>query len=263
MATENIDEQDKKTEEDKSQKQDKVTDNKDSGEDKGTEVDLSKFVSVDEFERTKAALAKANREAADNRHKLKDYTELGISSEELKDLVTERAEKEEERKRQEGKFEEILNERISEFEKKIAEKDSLIEESKKRMESYLVNGSLTSALNKEGVSEKVGVALLKDKVKVVDSDGEMSVVVVDGDGSPLMNKQGKAMSVHEYVVSLKDDDEYSQIFPAPDKKGVDANGKQNKSTNWSGPKQRSKMSFDQRLEYQKKFGFDEYNKLPF
>lgn len=227
----------------------------------------------EELERTRAALAKANDEAKKYRLKAKAFEGIDLDPEQVKQIIEkhkesekQRQEREIERKKQEGKFEELIEKSRKEAEEAIKAKDSVIDSYKQKLESYLVEGTLNEIYAKEKLSPKLANPLIKPYVKAVSNeDGEYEVVVLDNDGTPKLNNEGKRMSVSEFVESLKSDDDYAVLFPAPSNGG--AGGKQSDrqpgGQKPSANSKRSSMTLEQKLEFQKQYGMEAYQKLPF
>lgn len=225
-----------------------------------------------ELERTRAALAKANDEAKKYRLKAKAFEGIDLEPEQVKQIIEkhresekQRQEREIERKKQEGKFEELIDKARKDAEEAIKAKDAVIDSYKAKLESYLVDGTLNEIYAKEKLSPKLANPLIKPFVKALSNeDGEYEVVVLDSDGTPKLNNEGKRMSVSEFVETLKNDNDYSILFPAPSNGGGGKPSDRQPSGQKPSPNsRRSTMTLDQKLEFQKQYGMEAYQKLPF
>jgi len=54
--------------------------------------------------------------------------------------------------------------------------------------------------------------ILKQRIKVVDSDGKLVVKVLEENGDPSINKDGEPLSISALVKSLKDDEAFAGAF---------------------------------------------------
>lgn len=226
-------------------------------------------VSVEEFERTKNALEKANREAMERRHKLKEWDELGVDPEKVKALLEQQAEAERKKKEEEGRYQELIdemrNQTQSEIERKENEWKQQLQKMQSSVEKHLVDSKIAEALSSEGVkSPKLLSRYMKDYVKTVEGeDGDYKTVVLDDEGNIRTKRGGAAMTVADFVNELKSSDEFASVFPAPNVNGTGSTNDTAKAAK-DAPTglRRSQMSMEQKIAYQTKNGMDEYLKLP-
>ena len=143
------------------------------------------------------------------------------------------------------------------------EKD-LTEQLKKKdsaLEHYLIDSQLESEINKsDGYSHMLKPAL-RDKLKVVEENGNYVVRVYEGD-VPRLNMDGSQMTISDLVASFKSDELWLPAFKSSGATGGGATGN-NSGTGGSGiAKNRSKMSLSEKTAYVKDNGMDKYMSLP-
>lgn len=226
-------------------------------------------VSVEEFERTKNALEKANREAMERRHKLKEWDELGVDPEKVKALLEQQAEAERKKKEEEGRYQELIdemrNQTQSEIERKESEWKQQLQKMQSTVEKHLVDKTIAETLSSEGVkSPKLLSRYMKDYVKTVEGeDGDYKTVVLDDEGNVRTKRGGAAMTVADFVNELKSSDEFASVFPAPKVNGTGSTNDTAKAAN-NAPSglRRSQMSLEQKVAYQNQHGFEAYAALP-
>lgn len=227
-------------------------------------------VSVEEFERTRDALAKANKEAQDRRHKLKEWDDLGVDPDKVKQLLQQEEDARRKRMEEEARYNELIEEMQSSTE---SEKQKITEEYEEKLktartavERHLVDKTIAETLSSEGVkSPKLLSRYMKDYVKTVEDDGEYKTVVLDDDGNIRTKRGGANVTVNDFVNELKGSDEFASVFPAPKVSGTGASNDTSKaSSSTAAPtnQKRSKMSLGQKLAYQEKYGMDAYKSLP-
>ena len=246
-----------------------TTDNVETSTEKA-DTKVSDYGTVDpaEFERTRKALEKANKEAQDRRLKLKEWEELNVDPNKVRELLEKQREAEVKRKEEEGRYRELLEEietsTQSEIQKAKQEAEEQVSKMKSNLEKYFVDKTVTEALASEGASVKLLGKHIKDQVAVIDVDGDYQTVVVDKNGEPRLKRGGAYMTVDDLIAEMKKDDEFARAFPAPK---VSGNGTGDASTSNSGRPNtsglsKSKMTITERAAFRTKYGVDEYNKIP-
>lgn len=217
-------------------------------------------VSIEEFERTRKALAKANKEAQDRRHKLQEYEELGVDPEKIKSMLQEQRDKEIAQMEEERRYNELLDKMKEETTSKVEQYQKENENMKRTVEKYVRDNTINEAIAAEDGVPKLLQGIVRDRTKVVqDEHGDYLTVVLDEYG------QESDMSVKDLVSSFKDDPDLGYAFKAP---RVSGNGTSNEGSSKPpsskpGPKKpRSKMSATEKSVFVDKHGLDEYKKLP-
>ena len=218
----------------------------------------------EEKERMAKYLEKANKEAKNYRLKAKDYEEIGMSPEEIKELREKQDRAKQRELEKKGDWEKLKSQLTEQFEQERQQYESQLTKMKKSMETTLVQKEVLGAISKhEGIP-----TLLEPHVKsavqlVEEEDGSMVPRVIDSDGSPRFNTKGDYMSVDEYVASLREHEDFGVAF-----RGRQASGSGSKSSSSTGgqrpvpKKKRSEMDMNDKRAFMKEYGIDEYEKLP-
>lgn len=231
-------------------------------------------VDFEEAERMRQRIAELNAENAKHRHKVKEYQSkwegIDVDPETVKELLAKEAKAAEDRKKAEGKYEDLIRELNEKTQKEVEtlrlEKEQVKQTMQSKLDKYLIEKELAEALNKEGVKTKVLNPHIRPNLKVVEDElGEYRTVVVDKDGEPRLNQSGKLMTITDLLTEMKSDEDFMPLFPAPEKSGMGSKA-QDKPDTKSAPVRgykRSEMTPLQKVEYQQKHGMEAYSKLPF
>lgn len=97
-----------------------------------------------------------------------------------------------------------------------------------------------------------------NRTRIVTDDNGVRTEVLGANGVPLMDNDGKNVSVEKFVVGLKASDGFSRFFAAS---GATGTGKVPNSSGGSGLK-RSAMSAAEKMSYLENHSQEEYLKLP-
>lgn len=220
-------------------------------------------VDPDEFERTRAALAKANKEAADRRLKLREWDELGVDPQTVKSLLEAQREAEIKKAEEEGRYQENVERLRNETKSKIEAANAEVEEMRQKLERQIKLKTISQA-----ILEEDGVPLMlephvKDRVKIVEVEDGYETQVLDENGLPMVNDKGEPISVREFVASLREHPELKYGFKAPKTTGTGVTGTNTSSKGNAAHKglRRSKMSDSESRDFVRKHGFSEYKKL--
>ena len=221
-------------------------------------IQLSKM----EYEKMKAALAKANKEAQRKRQELKQWEETGIDPQSAKALLEKQKEAEMRSAEERGDFDKIRKQMLQQHEAKLREKDELVGKMKSTLESYLVDNAAIATISEfDGVPQLL-LPHIKQKVKVVEEGGKYQVQVVDEDGSPRINANGDYLSIKELVSEMRSDPVFGMAFKAPKVSGngtsTDATGKPRKNSAQTLNKPKAQWTEKERTEYISKNGFAAY-----
>lgn len=218
----------------------------------------------EELERTRKALAQANEEAKNRRLKLREWEDLGIDSDTVKQWKEDRDKAELSAMEEERRYQEIIEKTRTDANVDVQKAQEQREEMKSQLESYLVDKNITEAIAAEEGVPRLLQGVAKQYVKTVQSEsGEYSTVVVDDDGLPRKGEDGTPMTIRDLVGSFKDDPDLRYAFKAPKASGADLSGAENPQGKKSGPKKhRSKMSTKDQRDYVAKYGYEEFRKLP-
>lgn len=207
------------------------------------ELEVEGYVSAEKADEAVKGLVKNKEDILAELKKLKNsYKDIDI--EKYKELVAANEVLETERKAREAEREEQEREKqkaIGDFdarEKQLAKKHAEeISQRAKELESLNAQiNSLTSTLNQQLVGNTARTALADARAKakgginilmphiermtrVETIDGKHVVRVIGPDGQPRMNAKDEPLSIHELVVEMRDDEEFSGCFEADNRTG--------------------------------------------
>lgn len=221
----------------------------------------------EELERTRKALAKANKEAQERRYKLQEWDDLGVDPETVKQWKEERRNEEIRKAEEEGRYQDII-ERTRQESQEIQEKSQAqVAQMKAQLEKHLVDKNLTEAIAAEEGIPKLLQGIARNYVKTVhdEASGEYHTKVVDDDGMPRVNDKGEEMSIRELVQSFKEDPELQYAFKAPKTSGSgnDSQASAQPPSKKPGPKpKKGDMSQKEQREFVQRYGYAEFAKLP-
>lgn len=217
-------------------------------------------VSVEEFERTRKALAKANEEAKDRRLKLKEFEELGVDPEKIKSMLQKQRESEIAQMEEEKRYSELLEKMREEANMKVSKAEEKMDLYRRNLERETRGRQIQEAIASEDGVSALLEGIVEKRVKTTENeDGSLKTYVTDEYG------QETDMSVRDFVKSLKDHEEYGYGFKAPkvSGNGTNSDGASKPPSSKPGPKKRrGDMSFKEKEDYIKQEGIGEYNKLP-
>jgi len=146
------------------------------------------------------------------------------------------------------------------------EKEEAVKTERQKFQTTLVEREAALALAKHGGKTKFLLPEVAKSIQVQDNDGRYDFRVVDEDGELQFNDRGEPMSIEEYVLKMREQDDYAFLFDAPQKQGGgirnqggDKGGKSSAPRN----KKRSEMSRQEKEAYISKYTYAEYKKLPY
>lgn len=221
----------------------------------------------EELERTRKALAKANKEAQDRRYKLQEWDDLGVDPETVKQWKEERRNEEIRKAEEEGRYQDIIEKTRQESQEIQEKAESQVASMKAQLENYLVDRNLTEAIAAEEGIPKLLQGIARNYVKTVqdEASGEYHTKVIDDDGMPRVNDKGEEMSIRELVQSFKEDPDLQYAFKAPKTSGSgnDSQASATPPSKKPGPKpKKGDMSQKEQREFVQKHGYAEFAKLP-
>jgi len=122
---------------------------------------------------------------------------------------------------------------------------------------------LTEAEKAGGIG-KLLLPFVKDRVKVqYDEGGTPTVQVVDDNGKPRYDNDGKFMSVTDLLTEMKSDSGYAPLFKGNENSGGGAQPGSGGNSGGGTPNvDRSKMSVQEKSDYISKHGQEAYLNLP-
>ncbi len=153
-------------------------------------------------EKTQSALTKANGESADRRKTANDLKAKlaafdGIDVDKYNESVKAAAKAEEDRLKQEGKFEEATATKLAPLKAEIETLKELIAGKDGKLSKVLIDNAVLSAIDGKAVNNEQVLALIRGNIKM---DGD-SPVVMNGD-APRVDDKGNHISVADYAVSF-------------------------------------------------------------
>lgn len=221
-------------------------------------------VDPDEFERTRAALAKANKEAADRRLKLKEWEELNVDPTTVKQLLDMQRELEIKKAEEEGRYQENIDRLRKEAQEKIEKANGQVETMKQKLERQIKMKEIASIIAEEDGIELILEPHISNRVKMVEREDGYELQVTDENGVPMIDDKGNSVSLKSFVASLKEHPQLKYGFKAPKTSGSGINGTSTSNKSDGVPKgvRRSQLSDREARDFVAKYGFDEYKKLP-
>lgn len=223
-------------------------------------------VSTEEFENTRKALEKANREAAERRQKLKEWEELNVDPETVQNLMKEKEEKERKEAEEQGRYQELIDKMRQQTQEEQEKANQRVQEMQDKLNKQILEKEVNSAIaSQDGISELLDEKVKKN-VKLEETEEGYNIKVVDENGFDMVDEKGNKMSLEDYVASLKDHPTFSYAFKAPKASG--AGTKSSEGGNSAGgpdptkQKSRSKMTQKEQREFVRDYGIKEYQKLP-
>jgi len=174
----------------------------------------------------KAARSDADRYRKD-RTDLSALSEYGDSPESIKSAVDAKLGELQEQL-QNGESAKIDLEKIKEdlaksHNREVTKKEQVIEGLKGQLYAHLVTSEATTAIAaQKGVSELL-MPFVKERVKVVEEEGQLRVFVVDGEGNRRYSgATGEAMTIPELVSEMKGNEQYGRLFESEAPSGTSA-----------------------------------------
>ena len=171
----------------------------------------------EDVEGLKSALQKERQAAKEAAQRLKQLE--GVDLDEYKALRAEREKKEEENAAKRGEFEKLIQ-------KKEAAWNEQVEQERKRAQSLeaqvlglVRDQEARKALEQAGANVKLMLPHVLERVQVIDEDGARKAVVLNEEGAPRLNDDGKHLSISELVAEMAEQEEYLGAFPAKVGKG--------------------------------------------
>ena len=194
-------------------------DNDEAGQQEEDVVKLTKA----EYERMRQSQAKANKEAQQRRQALKQWDELGVDPNAVKELLEKQKEREMRSAEEKGEWGKIKDQLMRQHEEKLRAKDDEVLSMRKTLESYLVDNAAISAIAEmEGVPELL-LPHVKSSIRLVEDNGKYVTQVIDTDGSPRINADGEFMSIKDFVSEMKNHPVLGMGFKAPKTSGPGGN----------------------------------------
>ena len=113
-----------------------------------------------------------------------------------------------------GDFEKVRAKMLEEFAKKEDVSTAKIAKLLEQLESKMVDSEISKAIAESKGNSKLLMPILRQRIKVVDKDGELVVKVTEENGDPAVNDKGESISIMALVESLKSDEAFAGAFDA-------------------------------------------------
>lgn len=179
------------------------------------EKDGSYQLAVDGIEDTsglKSALQAERKARSDFEKMAKQYQGLGMTPEEITELVKAREEAERGNLEKKGEWDKLKAQLLESHKKEITAREEAVQKMKSTLESYLVDASATEAIASAKGIPQLLLPHVKSAVKVVEEEGKYHVRVVDKDGSPRMNSKGEYIGIKDLVTEMRESDVFARAF---------------------------------------------------
>ena len=224
-------------------------------------------VDVEEFEKTRKALHKANKEAQKRREQLQQWNELGMTPEEAAELKEEKRQAEIKKAEEEGRYQDLLDQMKQETQQEKEKIQKEVEQRDEMIDTLTRKNEIHSAVSREGGIAEMLEGLLEKETKTIYEEGKPKAVLLDEAGNPRVDDKGNYMSVRQRVRELKDDKVWSHAFPAPKTSGSGTSSqsasKATGNATQANQKPKSQMSLDEKVAFQREHGLEAYQNLPY
>lgn len=244
-------------------------------EEKDGKFHLKGFVPADKVENVdglKSALRKERENVKEREKALAKLQEtLGedFDPEEYKTLKQQRAEQEAQNAEKKGEWEKLRNQMTEGHTKEL--------DKRKKREDHLVQTLTVERIDKEAAmvcNELKGNATLlmphiRAKTKLIEEEGAFHVRILDEQGNPRVNAEGKFLGIRDLVSEMRGQDVFAGAFAGTGNSGGGASGNQGDGGGGGGggkpPKtglKRSTMNPVDKVAFIKEHGQEEFMKLP-
>lgn len=160
----------------------------------------------------KAALSRANREAADRRKQLEAWNKLERSPDEIAELLEAQRAAELQKAEKAGEWDKLKAQLNASHEATVTKLNGEIAASKRAIEKHLIDSQATAAIAAaKGVPELL-LPLVQQQVRMVEKDGSFSVQVVDTKGELRINGKGDPLSITDLVAEMRASEVYGRAF---------------------------------------------------
>jgi len=155
----------------------------------------------------------------------------GVDAEKYREMVTKLEAIAEAEDLKNGDFEKIRLKMLEDFEKKEGVSSATITKLMGKIESLMIDSEVVKAIADAKGNSDLLMPLLKQRIKVVDKDGEMVVKVNEINGDPAVNDKGEPLSIINLVEKFKSDEKFAGAF---DSSGLSGGGGSNNDGTGSG-----------------------------
>lgn len=225
-----------------------------------------KFVlDVDGIEDTsglKNALS-AERKRADAAEKQrKAWEKIGKTPDEIAELLEAQQQRETTEAERKGEWDKLRGQMNERHAKELQAKDDQISSLRKSLERHLIDAQATSAIAAEKGIPDLLLPHVQRHVRVVESDGEFSVRVVNDKGDPRVNGKGEPLTISDLIAEMKTNQIFGRAF-----EGAGQSGSGTPPANGGGGNPSNKRRSDfkdekERAAFVNQHGLAAYQSLP-
>lgn len=213
----------------------------------------------------KSALSstRAERDAANARaKKVAGYEALGKSPDEIKALLDQESQREQDRLTQEGDWNALKTQMEQNHTNAIQEKEKRISKLQTTLEREMIDSRLQSVLSDKDVEGDSLFLLphMRGRVKLEETDNGFNTVVLREDGSPLLNAQNQPASLKDLALEYKGKEQFGRAFKGLNQSGGGGTGGGNGGPGGS-TKKKTEMSALEKTRFIREHGIQAYNQL--
>lgn len=176
------------------------------------EADGKFLLDVDVEPAVRTATSKANKEAADFRHKVKAWEKLGKSPEEIEDLLVAHARAEEEKAAKGGEWDKLKLQMVEKHGKELEGERAKGMRLRGTLERHLIDGAATAAIAEAKGVPQLLLPHVRAHVRVVEENDEFVARVVDAKGDPRVDSKGNFMSIGDLVSEMRQNEVFGRAF---------------------------------------------------
>ena len=177
-------------------------------------------------------------ETKNAKNKAKQWEDLGFDPEDVKELLQERQQADEAKKREEGRFEELISEMKLKHEADLKARDEKYDRRLNKEKEAHVTREIATACQDKDVEGKMLMLepYIKSVVEVVELDsGELVTRIKGKDGNyRIADGQGNYMTVKDLLLEMRQDDNWGGAFKSS---GVQGGGATKGASSQPGAKQ--------------------------
>jgi hypothetical protein len=194
----------------------------------------------------------------------KELENLGLSPDQIKQMAADRQSAEEKRLKDEGDFNALKQQLEENFNKEKNGWQGREQKLVGTISKILVDDAARAVLTDPSVdgNPTLLLPLIRDRVKVTETDDGFGLQVLRPDGAPMLNPQNEPATLKDLFLEMKAKPEYAGAFRGVNQSGSGAPNGQGGDGGAIGSKKRSEMSTPEKVAFIAKNGQDAYFKLP-
>lgn len=190
----------------------------------------------------KSAL-QAERKAKEALEKeIKAWKRAGKTPDEIDQLIADRVKSDEESARAGGEWDKLKQQMNEKHATELKARDAREGSLRSSLETQLVDAAATRAISEAKGITQVLLPHVKAQVKVVEKDGQFSVIVVDPKGDPRVNGKGEPLSMLDVVSEMRSSEVFGRCFEGT---GTGGSGTRPSTNGPNGAKTMKRADFEQ------------------